>query len=344
MAPKHYQTQAELKREHEKKPKESGCLWKHYIPKGDWRSHPCHYQNNSFKIAKGARAAKYKPDPARVEKVRGNQDALKQQYDEAIKAQQQAAEKKLSDLSQQRSTAKANGETLPSRVHHRWYVTLKQVQAMRKTGPSALLGKYFGAFADAFKRLAVNEKAWDVGYTLEPRFINVHYLGMAGNLKAESLGLAPIGFAPNHEPARLGAWYPYDHEHHHIIPDTTLRNGVLRLPDAQTSFQQRISALMEAKWNVHNEGNVILLPDDVTIADILGLPPHCPWGATGHDAYSDQVEIKVQRIAEELDQELAASKDDAHEAEKKAGARLKQRLDELSRTMYQQIIDRKVSL
>ncbi|RKH28903.1 hypothetical protein D7Y13_22665 [Corallococcus praedator] len=345
VAAKHYQTQKELKREHEKKPNESGCIWKHYIPKGDWQAHPCHYQNNSFKISKGARAAKYTPDAARVEKVRGNQGELKKQYEESLKDHREASEKRLRDLSQERSAAKASGETLPGRVHFRWFVTLRQVEALRKLDPSELLSRYFDAFSDAFKRLAMNDKAWEVGHTLEPRFVNARYLGLAGSLKAQVLGVvAPVGFAPNHDLARLGSWYPYDHEHHHIIPDTSLRNGMLRLPDAQTSFQQRLSVLMESKWNVHNDKNVILLPDDVTIADILGLPAHCPWGSTGHEAYSEQVESSIEKIAAQIDEELAVGEEDAHEAEKKAGLRLKEQLELRSLSLYRQIVNREVTL
>ena len=66
---------------------------------------------------------------------------------------------------------------------------------------------------------------------------------------------------------------PYWHESHHVILDSVLHAALNERYDADVAQEVRLGLLQE-KYNIHEQLNMILLPMDGLIAQTLNLPRH----------------------------------------------------------------------
>ncbi|KFA87118.1 hypothetical protein, partial [Archangium violaceum] len=76
-----------------------------------------------------------------------------------------------------------------------------------------------------------------------------------------------------------GAFYPYEHNFHHLIPIGAIEEWVIGkgTTGGSTRSERIIKMILFSRWNIHNEKNIILLPNQQFEARIVGLPAHCPW-------------------------------------------------------------------
>jgi hypothetical protein len=150
-----------------------------------------------------------------------------------------------------------------------------------------------------------------------------------------------IGEVPNF---RRLACAPYWHNAHHVIPRSVL-NGCL-LDAARTDMRLfwvvRVG-LMEAKYNLNHQKNMVILPMRQAVAEALCLPRHIAGIDTqpgeipercDHPAYSALVADKVRPIvrayADQIDKGVHVNK---------AGAFAKAKLERVSSVMYMKLRD-----
>lgn len=66
--------------------------------------------------------------------------------------------------------------------------------------------------------------------------------------------------------------WPYWNNAHHIIPKGTLKERITEEDAVVSDLIQQ--CLLEAKYNINHKINVVLLPQDLEVANILGIPRH----------------------------------------------------------------------
>jgi hypothetical protein len=66
--------------------------------------------------------------------------------------------------------------------------------------------------------------------------------------------------------------WPYWNNAHHLIPKGTLKDKIVAEGEPISSLVQK--ALMTAQYNINHKENMLLMPQDKRVADILGLPRH----------------------------------------------------------------------
>jgi len=338
---KHYKSLKERLHDHKQEPKETGCIWDHRdFGNGDsWKTHPCHYQNNGFEVSQDkSRSKMYRPKQNKVNKVNRNRKQIRENASEEYRAE---VDKARTETARQRDH-RASGEKLSGRDHFRYFIAERRLKELTTKGHD-FIQKYIAGYGQALHRLSLNKDAWTVAHQISVSFVTREYLGPQGYRQAKAKGIGqPVNFAPDRHGERLGSWYPYDHEYHHIIPRAALRAALLRGAKS-VPFERRLSTLWESKWNMHNPQNIILLAENPIVAKIIGLPPHCPWGARGHMVYSDTVEAQLTWIAAYMEKDLS-KEGEPHEVEQNAGAYLRSQLDELSKVLYEQIKSNQIFL
>lgn len=66
--------------------------------------------------------------------------------------------------------------------------------------------------------------------------------------------------------------WPYWNNAHHIIPKGTLKDRITEEDAAVSDLIQQ--CLLEAKYNINHKINMLLMPQDLEVARILGMPRH----------------------------------------------------------------------
>lgn len=66
--------------------------------------------------------------------------------------------------------------------------------------------------------------------------------------------------------------WPYWNNAHHLIPKGTLKDKILGETDKVATLIQK--ALLTAQYNINHKVNMLMMPQDKRVADILGLPRH----------------------------------------------------------------------
>ncbi len=111
-------------------------------------------------------------------------------------------------------------------------------------------------------------------------------------------GFYPAGYTPEIDfpnknqwsPNKLGnfekSWIvPYWHNAHHLIPKSMLINEITTAagndPDVSIIIQQ---ALLNAQYNINEDINMIILPQDQSVANLLSLPRHISLSKGGEHA------------------------------------------------------------
>ncbi len=67
--------------------------------------------------------------------------------------------------------------------------------------------------------------------------------------------------------------WPYWHNSHHLIPKGLFNETIAEIEDADCQTLIRL-ALLRAGYNINHHINVIILPQDLEVARVLGLPRH----------------------------------------------------------------------
>lgn len=130
----------------------------------------------------------------------------------------------------------------------------------------------------------------------------------------------------------FGAWYPYEHNHHHLIPIGAVEEWVVgKGGDGGVVRSGRvIQTILMSRWNIHNRQNMLLLPQQEIVAEIVGLPAHCPWGVPEHLDYQTSLQEKLRDLRNEIDRALGT---EGHPEP----AKVKIDLDELSKTLFKKV-------
>jgi hypothetical protein len=161
--------------------------------------------------------------------------------------------------------------------------------------------------------------------------------GISWNLEAsQSWSIGPV---PNF---RMLACAPYMHNAHHILPRSVL-NGCL-LDAAKTDMRLHWIVrmrLLDAKYNLNDKENMVILPMRKVIADGMGLPRHISQidaepgvipERCDHSVYSSNVEARVKPVITNFADQL-----DMKEHDVKATAFAKASLVEISQSLFMQL-------
>ena len=344
---------------HKKSPK-GPCFWKHEygrsstrcikIPPGEYDIHACHYRANGIRQAEGAPEVyntRHVPR-ARAKTRKNNQEVAK----------------KLGYLTPDGRTKalKANKKTKEYAEEALHYA--KKKNASEKGKGTRFLTAYRARYGSALGRLAQDLHAWDVNHQmmLDPKDFKVVF-GAAKNNKARDYTqllkrvgteldsktvLGPINFhiektdiASNEG---FGKWYPYEHDHHHLVPVSAFEEYVLNGPSADPAVfnhMSRARVVMQGSWNIHNEVNMILLPNEVYPARILDLTAHLPWQmGADHPPYTLGMKSKLNPVRILLDQALKAPKEQRHEAEAEAAVEFSAKMNNICQKQRKVILDK----
>jgi hypothetical protein len=130
-------------------------------------------------------------------------------------------------------------------------------------------------------------------------------------------------------------YHPYWHEAHHIVPNSTLRNAIIDFAKEVEKGDELVitirGGLLDEKYNLNEQLNMIMLPLDKEVAEALGLPRHRQtvsyWN---HSVYSKHVKGELKKIFSALKQELVEHKNPTY-------SNLKEQIEGLSKRLYPQI-------
>lgn len=131
-----------------------------------------------------------------------------------------------------------------------------------------------------------------------------------------------------------GSFYPYEHNYHHLIPIGAVETWVVGngSPESPTRSEQVIKLILFSRWNIHNEKNMMLLPQQQFESRIIGLPAHCPWGYPAHAAYQNSLKARLRDLREQIDRSLGEKKHP-----KNIKTMITNELDELSESLLEQV-------
>jgi len=333
------------------------CFWKHdygqsndeciAIPAGQYDTHPCHYRANGIKQAES------EPHVYNTRRIPGGGPARSDNREVAV-----MLGFIVMDTVQRKHTF---SRTTPE------YTSLAEDIAARKNKSEAgkgtrFLEAYRGRYGKSLGWLARDRKAWDVSHrmTLDPQDFKQVFGATKDNLlKDYESGFrelaTPIVDKAQHSPVNfhipqsdipsrqgLGKWFPYEHDHHHMIPASAFQEYVLNAPSPSTSeinYMTRARIVMQGSWNIHNPGNMILLPNEVYPARILDLAAHIPWQmGADHKPYSKKLQGALAPVQGLLDRALQAAPEKMHEAEEMAAKKFSQEMkkicDKLRKDFY----------
>jgi hypothetical protein len=141
---------------------------------------------------------------------------------------------------------------------------------------------------------------------------------------------------------------PYWHNAHHIIPNGALNSFIDKTEESDYRLPNLIrQELLIAKYNLNDKENMVILPMERRVANALGLPRHLLRDEGGpndkmeffsHADYSREVEGKLRDIVNDYKSLLDASSEEAGEEHRKAPGQLsKEKLENLSKTIYKEI-------
>ncbi|NTX02423.1 AHH domain-containing protein [Myxococcus sp. CA040A] len=88
---------------------------------------------------------------------------------------------------------------------------------------------------------------------------------------------------------------PYYHEAHHVVPDATLRTVMVKVFPKPELAVLVATEMLDAPYNVHHMDNMIILPMDERVGDLLQLPIHRETRQCNHTAYDLYIEQKVEK-------------------------------------------------
>lgn len=268
----------------------SGCIWRH---SGGWGKTACHYAMNGYDVS-GSRTDMYNKDH------RKNALALGYVLDVSGDKRRRGVFALTSKISQEVG-AKARAVRAMSEAR----------EAFRK--------KFEGRFGGSIKWLSLNEEGWHHGYTLPAEHVPKKY----------TQGPQPTFKVKNGMSEGYGAWYPYHHNYHHLIPQGAIQKYVCGEDD---DVERRVELLCASKWNINGPNNIVLLPQETSVSKIVELPAHCPWGLKKHAAYSNSMKNKLKAVKRRLDAAVAKEK-----CEEVDGVKVATALNDVSESVLDQV-------
>ncbi|MCY1082651.1 AHH domain-containing protein [Archangium lansingense] len=143
--------------------------------------------------------------------------------------------------------------------------------------------------------------------------------------------------------------WPYWNNAHHLIPKGTLKERILEEDSQVSELMQK--ALLKAKYNINHKFNMLLMPQDREVAELLDLPRHIQLKdddepdlaamCTDHPAYNEMVremdsglDAIIQDYKEICDQKIEEGEHDVPD-----GLLDKARLESLSKRLLRIILD-----
>ncbi|OJH39239.1 AHH domain-containing protein [Cystobacter ferrugineus] len=140
--------------------------------------------------------------------------------------------------------------------------------------------------------------------------------------------------------------WPYWHNSHHLIPKGLFNETIAKIEDADCQTLLRL-ALLRAEYNINHHINVIILPQDMEVARVLGLPRHLiledgSWMVEkspkfDHMAYNLNVEDRLKPIIDEYKD--ACDKELRKKCDTSKFKLSKRKLERLSRICYKSVTD-----
>lgn len=237
----------------------TGCIWRH---SGGYGTTACHYAMNGYQVS-ASRQDMYNRDH--------RQNALALGYVlDASGDKRRRGDLILTTMISKEVGAKARSMRKPSE----WRETFRK--------------RFEGRFGGSIKWLSLNKEGWHYGYMLPVEHVPRKYMQ----------GRQPTFAVKNGAAGGYGAWYPYHHNYHHLIPQGALQEYVCGNDD---KTKRRVEILCSSKWNINGQDNVVLLPQENAVSKIVELPAHCPWGLKKHAAYSKSMEDMLKDVKQKLD-------------------------------------------
>ncbi|RYZ16476.1 MAG: hypothetical protein EOO70_04365, partial [Myxococcaceae bacterium] len=86
---------------------------------------------------------------------------------------------------------------------------------------------------------------------------------------------------------------PYYHEAHHVLPDATLRTALIEAFENPEITLQVVSEILNAPYSVHDKDNMLILPMDERVGEVLQLPIHRETKQCSHGLYDVYVLHKL---------------------------------------------------
>lgn len=131
-----------------------------------------------------------------------------------------------------------------------------------------------------------------------------------------------------------GSFYPYEHNYHHLIPVGAVEEWVIGKGASGSPSRSDlvVKLILISRWNIHNEKNMMLLPQQEFEALIVGLPAHCPWGVPSHSAYQSSLKDRLRQLRSKIDRAIREKK---HPKDLKAD--ILADLNSLSETLLEQV-------
>lgn len=166
--------------------------------------------------------------------------------------------------------------------------------------------KFERKFGSSLKWLDLNAEGWHYGYLLPQSQVpkSRAYHGRQRTFYIFDWKKKQEGY---------GAWYPYHHQYHHMLPESALHKYLIGNDD---KVKRRVEIVCASKWNINKGLNIVLLPQEIAVSKIVGLPAHCPWGARSHPTYSRSIQETLKKAKMQLDKAMKTK--DCEDAEEVA--------------------------
>ncbi|AKQ69080.1 hypothetical protein A176_005992 [Myxococcus hansupus] len=240
----------------------TGCIWRHAPGYG---TSACHYAMNGYQVS-ALRQDMYNKDH--------RQNALALGYVLDVSGdRRRRGDLILTSMISKEVGAKARSIQKPSE----WR------EAFRK--------RFEGRFGGSIKWLSLNKEGWHYGYILPVEHVPRKHMQRQQPTFAVKNGAA----------GGYGAWYPYHHNYHHLIPQGALQEYVCGNDD---KTKRRVDILCSSKWNINGQDNMVLLPQEISVSKIVELPAHCPWDMKEHVAYSSSMKDMLKDVKLKLDKAI----------------------------------------
>ena len=103
----------------------------------------------------------------------------------------------------------------------------------------------------------------------------------------------------------------------------------------------RARVVMQGSWNIHDQVNMIMLPNEVYPARILDLAAHIPWQmGADHKPYSKSLKKKLEPIRKILDDVLKNPTAQPHDAEERAADKFTKKMMETCNEQREEFLDK----
>ena len=134
------------------------------------------------------------------------------------------------------------------------------------------------------------------------------------------------GYNPKGETNYQGMLMPFWNNAHHIIACDEIY---------QAFEPDELEILVLAKYNINRHDNVILLPNQESVAYTMQLPAHCP-DVCNHDEYSEKLRSKLAGIKSDFQED---AEEDDHKLTENNAPGLVEDLDGCSKELRKFLID-----